>query len=252
MQRYFIEANNWQEQTLIVDGEDFHHIVHVMRMKPGESFIASQNNGQAAVCEVMSITDETIEARVKEWLNETVELPVSVTIAQGIPKGDKWETILQKGTELGASSFIPFQADRSVAKWDQKKVVKKLDRWRKIVKEASEQSHRNVIPSVDEVISVQQLIDRRSMYDCCLFAYEEETRTSNSQTFDYYLSKLKQAENVLLCIGPEGGFSQAEAEALKQSGFSAVRLGPRILRTETASLYALSCISYKFEEMQGQ
>ncbi|GAB2558821.1 16S rRNA (uracil(1498)-N(3))-methyltransferase [Gracilibacillus alcaliphilus] len=251
MQRYFVKADNWQQQMVIITGQDYHHMVHVMRLNPGDRFIANQPNGQAALCEIIAIQADSIEAEVQQWLQEEVELPVSVTIAQGIPKGDKWETILQKGTELGAATFIPFQAHRSVAKWDEKKVAKKLPRWNKIVKEASEQSHRTVIPEVTTVKSFKKLLEMNKSYDWLFFAYEEAAREVESRPLSYYFSQIKPGQSVLICIGPEGGFTEEEARAYQASGFQAIRLGPRILRTETAPLYVLAGLSYQLEELNN-
>ncbi|MGP4042395.1 16S rRNA (uracil(1498)-N(3))-methyltransferase [Gracilibacillus sp. D59] len=250
MQRYFIEQDNWHDDKIKIVADDYHHIVHVMRMEVGDTFIANRHDGQSAICRVNIIQDTVVEAVVEEWLQEKVESPIDITIVQGLPKGDKWELILQKGTELGASHFIPFQADRSVVKWDHKKLKKKLPRWQKIVKEASEQSHRTKIPTVDSVLTTDELINNSATYNWKFFAYEEATREHQSLKLHNYFSQIKVAQSVMVCIGPEGGFSEKEATDLKNAGFQAIRLGPRILRTETASLYVLANLSYYFEEMR--
>ncbi len=250
MQRYFIEQDNWQDGEIKVVANDYHHIVHVMRMEKGDTFIANRHDGQSAICRIKMIQDSIVEATVEGWLQEESESPIDITIVQGLPKGDKWELILQKGTELGAAHFIPFQADRSVVKWDHKKLKKKLPRWQKIVKEASEQSHRTKIPKVDYVISMAELINKSAMYDWKFFAYEEATREYQSLTLHNYFSQIEEGQSVMICIGPEGGFSEKEAIDLRTAGFQAIRLGPRILRTETAPLYVLANLSYYFEEMR--
>src|SRR5699024_1806636 len=102
MQRYFIHEDQWHAQTIDITGDDFHHIIHVMRMDIHDKIIANHHDGRSAICEIIEIGDHDLTANVLEWLEENKELPVSVTIAQGLPKGDKWEFILQKGTELGA------------------------------------------------------------------------------------------------------------------------------------------------------
>lgn len=251
MQRYFISASNWSsDENIIIAGDDVHHIVRVMRMKEGDKIICNQSGGKAATCEISHIENDQVIASVVEWRNEIVELPIHVTIAQGLPKGDKLELIFQKGTELGASAFIPFQADRSIVKWDKKKAGKKIERFVKIVKEASEQAHRTVIPSVDTVLEFQKLLEKSKSFDVKLFAYEEEARTEHFKRLSDALTELKTGQSLLVCIGPEGGFSDKEVSALKDAGFSSVRLGPRILRTETAAMYLLSSISYHFEELR--
>lgn len=250
MQRYFIPRDNWNGNQIQVRGDDAHHIARVMRYKTGDKIICNHPDGLAAICTVKTIGQNVVYVAKEEWLKETVELPIHVTIAQGLPKGDKLELVLQKGTELGAHAFIPFQADRSVVVWDKKKKDKKMQRLKKIVKEASEQSHRNKIPVIKEMMSVSELVQEGITYDVKLFAYEEEAKVPYFQSFGAAVNKLKEGQHVLVCIGPEGGFSEKEVQQLKDNNFHSVRLGPRILRTETAALYALASISYHFEEWE--
>ncbi|WP_277678975.1 16S rRNA (uracil(1498)-N(3))-methyltransferase [Gracilibacillus dipsosauri] len=250
MQRYFVQADKWTEYEVSLNGDDFHHVVNVMRMVVGDIILCSHPDGMTAKCKIQHIGTETVNAKIIEWIADSAELPIKVSIAQGLPKGDKWEYILQKATELGASELIAFQGDRSVVKWDEKKVIKKRPRWEKIVKEASEQAHRNKIPTVSGVWTFDSLLERSVHYDCKFFAYEEEVRDRQSKKLHDYFSNINQGASVLICIGPEGGFSEQEATLLKKSSFQPVRFGPRILRTETAPLYALSSLSYYFEEMR--
>lgn len=231
-------------------GEDVHHIYRVMRYQPGDRIICNNEHGKAAECCITSVDEKMVEAEVVRWLDQSTELPIHVTIAQGIPKGDKLELVLQKGTELGAHSFLPFQAERSISIWDGKKTSKKMARFSKIVKEASEQSHRNKVPDLGHPVSVKELIEISDKYDAKIFAYEEEAKVSNPESFASVVKTLGTDSSLLVCIGPEGGFSPEEAEKLKANGFQPVRLGPRILRTETAALYVLAAISYHFEELR--
>ncbi len=250
LQRYFISSSEFNGNDVQIIGDDVHHITRVMRNVIGDQIICNNDQGQAARCRITEIAEDRVHVVVEEWLNEIVELPINVTIAQGIPKGDKFELILQKGTELGATSFIPFQAERSVAVWDNKKLIKKMTRFRKIVKEASEQSHRNKVPIIDKSMSIKELIEEGKKYDVAIFAYEEEAKVKSQNFFGTIIDKLLPSQNLMVCIGPEGGFSKKESEQLKENGFQPVRLGPRILRTETAALYVLASISYHFEELR--
>lgn len=249
MQRYFVPEGNWLDDKFTITGDDAHHIIRVMRGNIGDELIGNHPSGYAVLGEIIAIEQQHVTALIKKKLEEKVELPVHVTIAQGLPKGDKLEYVLQKGTELGASEFIPFAADRSVVKWDAKKASKKMARFAKIVKEASEQSHRNLIPEITSIMNIDELITATKEYDVKIFAYEEEAKTNHFQSFASIVSKLKSNQRIVVCIGPEGGFSGEEATLLRENGFQSVRLGPRILRTETAPLYILASISYQFEEL---
>jgi 16S rRNA (uracil1498-N3)-methyltransferase len=251
MQRYFVPEANWQTNVVIIKGDDVHHITRVMRCKTGDRIICNHPDERAAICVITEIGSAVVQCRIVNWLSETAELPVHVTIAQGLPKGDKWDLILQKGTELGAYAFIPFQAERSIVVWDNnKKKDKKMQRFGKIVKEASEQSHRNRIPEIKHPMNLVSLIQESANYDLKLFAYEEEAKTVDHQSFGSIIGEMNDKQHVLVCVGPEGGFSNKEAEKLQIAGFYPIRLGPRILRTETAALYVLASISYHFEELR--
>ncbi|MBN9653733.1 16S rRNA (uracil(1498)-N(3))-methyltransferase [Halobacillus sp. GSS1] len=248
MQRYFVDQECWDEAAFYVSGEDAHHMVRVMRMREGDNLVAIHPEKGAALSEITNVVEDVVYCTVVSWMEEDRELPVHVTIVASLGKGDKLEQIVQKGTELGASAFIPYQADRSVAKWDQKKAVKKVERLQKISKEASEQSERTRVPEVQPVHTLHQLLELKGRYDHCLFGYAEEARQETSHSLSSAIESVKPKEAVLVVFGPEGGFSETEVEKLLQEGFKSIRLGPRILRMETAPLYFLSSLSYKLEE----
>lgn len=245
MQRYFAEEMNPNEE-LLISGDDYHHIVRVMRMSVGNKLICVES-GKSCICTIAEITDKNIICNVVEWIDETSELPVQVTIASGLPKGDKLEWIIQKGTELGADQFVPFTAARSIVKWDNKKADKKVERWQKIAKEAAEQSHRNKIPMVHSPVTLSSLIELSKDCVCKLIAYEEESRIGESSILSQSLQSLQPNDSIIVVFGPEGGLDHTEIQLLKQHGFKSCGLGPRILRTETAPLALLSAVSYHFE-----
>lgn len=244
MQRYFADE---KDNRFYFTEEDRHHILRVMRMRIGDEIICVNKSGKSAVCSIAEITDEQVVADVVQWNEGDPELPIRITIGSGLPKGDKLELIIQKGTELGAFQFIPFTAARSVVKWDEKKSLKKVDRWNKIAKEAAEQSHRSKVPEVLSPMSLKELIQYSKDYDYVLIAFEEEARTGESKILSQTLKQMQRDQSLLIVFGPEGGFSNEEVAQLKNEGFQACGLGPRILRTETAPLYVLSAVSYHFE-----
>jgi 16S rRNA (uracil1498-N3)-methyltransferase len=246
MQRYFVNAES-EIDCFIISGEDYHHITRVMRMKSGEEIVCVTNEGKSAICEIEEITDENVVAKVVKWEEGSTELPVKVTIASGLPKGDKLEWIIQKGTELGANEFVPFLAARSIVKWDEKKAGKKVERWQKIAKEAAEQSYRSKIPEVYSPIPFKKLLGMAENFDVKLVAYEEEAKQGESAVLVKALRELKPGQSMLIVFGPEGGIDSNEIELLTQNGFLVCGLGPRILRTETAPLYLLAAVSYHLE-----
>jgi 16S rRNA (uracil1498-N3)-methyltransferase len=246
LQRYFADEMNANGQ-LVISGDDYHHVVRVMRMVVGDKLICVNDAGKSYTCTIAEITDKNINCNVVECNDGSTELPIRVTIASGLPKGDKFEWIIQKGTELGADQFVPFTAARSIVKWDEKKADKKVERWQKIAKEAAEQSHRNKIPTVHSPRSLNALIEASKNYDCKLIAYEEESRLGEASVLAQSLRNLEENNTLLVVFGPEGGLDQKEIEQLQKHGFQTCGLGPRILRTETAPLALLSAVSYHFE-----
>jgi 16S rRNA (uracil1498-N3)-methyltransferase len=246
LQRYFVNKKA-VDNHFFIDEDDRHHIVKVMRMQIGDKLICVDPVGKAAVCRVAEITDEKVVADVVQWKEEISELPISITIASGLPKGDKLEWIIQKGTELGAHEFVPFSAARSVVKWDEKKAAKKIDRWQKIAKEAAEQSHRTFLPEVVSPLNFKALLEKSKNYHYRVAAFEEESRNGETSIFAMTLQRMKKGESLLVVFGPEGGLSEEEVQLLRAHDFALCGLGPRILRTETAPLYTLAAISYHFE-----
>lgn len=247
IQRYFINTpfNEWKET--IISGENAKHISKVMRMRQGEHIIVVQD-GVAYKCEIMQIGEDVLVKQTGDII-PSPEMPIQVTIACGLPKGDKLELITQKGTELGMCGLIPFVAERSIVKWDDKKSEKKIERLQKIAQEAAEQSHRTKIPKIHSLHSFSDLVTNIQNYDVVFLADEEEAKSKNRTRFSEQLKKVKNQNvySILMIFGPEGGLSRDEAKVLFNAGAKTISLGPRILRAETAPLYALSAVSYEYE-----
>lgn len=247
MQRYFVQAPFNEAGETIITGDNARHISKVMRMIPGEKIIAVHIN-TAYICEILEIGQEVPVRQTGETI-PSPEMPIQVDIACGLPKGDKLDLITQKGTELGMHALIPFAAERSIVKWDEKKGDKKTERLQKIAQEAAEQSHRTHVPAIVNPISFKQLLHIIPNYDAVFIADEEDAKLATRTRFADKLKKVydMKSESILLIFGPEGGISRKESAALIDAGAQTMSLGPRILRAETAPLYALSAISYEFE-----
>ena len=246
LQRYFLEQSFDEQDESILTGDDYKHIVNVMRMTVDDKIIAV-SDGEAFVSSIVNMTQVTVEIRKVEGPLPKNELPVHVTIVNGLAKGDKHDFIVQKGTELGVSTIIPFKAERSIVKWDDKKGSKKIERLQKIAKQAAEQCHRTFVPKVEDPLTLNQLTVISKEYDVLLFADEEDAKSSVPHRIADRVKNIANKQKVLIVFGPEGGLSRNEAEVLTTSGFLPIALGPRILRTETAPLYFLSALSYEFE-----
>lgn len=250
MQRYFLKNNQMDRETIRISGDDYHHMVNVMRMRPGERVSVVFPDGRTAISEITAIAPDHVKLAIKSWDEKIRELPVEVTIGISLLKKNNFDMVVQKGTELGASRIIPYTGERTVVKLDEKKAEKRQIRWQKIAKEAAEQAERNKIPVIEKPYSLAELITKKDAFDVCCVAYEEAGRHFETGNFRKTLQQMKKDQSILFIFGPEGGFSETEIQFLKEHEFTFCGLGPRILRAETAPLYVLSAISFYFELMR--
>ena len=244
MQQYFIKGNP-QSPLVVTDKDTAKHMFSVMRLKEGDQVTLVFDDGVKRLARVLDSSQQSLE--ILEELADNTELPVQVTIASGFPKGDKLEFITQKATELGASAIWGFPADWSVAKWDGKKLPKKSEKLEKIAQGAAEQSKRNRIPEVELFDKKADFLAQLAQFDSVIVAYEESAKEGESAALIRALSGLAAGAKILFIFGPEGGLSPDEIAAFGQAGAVSSGLGPRILRAETAPLYALTAVSVMLE-----
>jgi 16S rRNA (uracil1498-N3)-methyltransferase len=183
------------------------------------------------------VEGKTVHAELLAAYPQTDEPVVHVTIAQAVPKAQKMDFIVEKCTELGASAFVPFLSERTIA---DSVSENKLERWRRIAKTAAMQCARETVPTVAEPLAFKDLTAVFPEYDCVLFPWELAERVPVRERLEQLLTG---AARVLVLIGPEGGFSHGEAALAQQAGGHIVWLGPRILRTETAGMTVLAFVN---------
>ena len=244
MQQYFIKGSP-QSPLVVTDKDTAKHMFSVMRLKEGDQVTLVFDDGIKRLARVLDSSQQSLEI-LEEMANNT-ELPVQVTIASGFPKGDKLEFITQKATELGACAIWAFPADWSVAKWDDKKLTKKTEKLEKIAQGAAEQSKRNMIPEIRLFDKKADFLAALADFDRIIVAYEESAKEGESAVLIRALSVLESGAKVLFIFGPEGGLSPEEIAVFGQAGAVSAGLGPRILRAETAPLYALTAVSVLLE-----
>ena len=247
MQQYFIKGSP-QSPLVVTDKDTAKHMFSVMRLKEDDQVTLVFDDGIKRLARVLDPSQQSLE--ILEELTDNTELPVRVTIASGFPKGDKLEFITQKTTELGACAIWSFPADWSVAKWDGKKLAKKSEKLEKIAQGAAEQSKRNLIPEVRLFDKKADFLAQLPQFDTIVVAYEESAKEGETASLVRALSGLEPGAKVLFIFGPEGGLSPEEIAAFGQAGAVSAGLGPRILRAETAPLYALTAVSVLTELMK--
>lgn len=243
MQRYFVNQVFKTGDIVKLNTEDFHHIKSVMRMKIGDLIEVVGNDELVGLAKIVDLND-AVNVSIVEIDEVAFELNLQVFILQGLVKSDKFEHVLQKGTELGAYAFVPLNMKRSITKLSNEKFMKKQVRWQKIVKEASEQSKRCVIPKVYNLHGVDN-VDELGL-DKIIVCYEDLSK-DKSYSIKKILNDYKNeiGLKIGIVIGPEGGIDSTEIKTLENIGADFVSLGTRILRTETVATFVLSIINYE-------
>ncbi len=244
MPRFFINSARGASvgDSITLTGDDAHHISRSLRMRCGEALCVCDFSGYEYGCEISGITDTEVYLRVLSVRFCESEPSIKVTIFQALPKGDKFDTVIQKCTEIGACAFTPVMTSRCISRPDEKGISKKIQRWQKIAEEASKQSGRGIIPEVNPLLSFGSAIEEMKTRNLALMCYECEDKYSIRQALSDKESLLCNGASIALLVGPEGGFSPEEAQLATEAGIISVGLGKRILRTETAPLFALSSI----------
>lgn len=237
MQHYFGTIVNGKA---ILTGDQVHHLVDVRRGEIGEKIEVSEE-GESYLCEIVSI--EPLEINVIQQIKDKRELDIDLTVAFALLKGDKNEILIQKCTELGVSTFIPFTSKRTIVEISGK-TDKKRERLQKIAVEAAKQCRRDQIPNVTGFTTFRDLL--LLQHDVKLFTYEGDCGRENS-IFKEAMN-IEKRQSVLIVVGPEGGFDPEEAALASDYGFKFVSLGRRILRAETAAIYASTIVGARSEE----
>ncbi len=238
--RFFISPDQVNGRSVTLTGDDVRHIATVLRMKPGEELVLCDGAGTDYRIRIASIDRTSVTAEITDRIPRQILKP-RVTLGQGIPKADKMDWIMQKATELGVASIIPLMTERTVVKVRDEQ--KRAARWQRICREAAMQSDRPDIPLVGPIRQFEAYVRSLSRKEetLLLLPWEEAGLPVKN-----VLRSDAVPEEIVVLIGPEGGFSRVEAESARDRGFHAVRIGPNIMRTETAAIAVLSMIGYEY------
>ena len=244
MQHFFVTPSQVGETDIYIEGSDVNHMKNVLRMRYGEELTVSDGDNLKYRCAVERYEEGRAVLKILERMQSDTELSSRIYLFQGLPKQDKMELIIQKAVELGVYQIIPVSTSRCVVKLDEKKAVKKAERWRQIAVSAAKQSGRGYIPEVVPVISYQEALAQAKKLNVILIPYELERGMRETRKI---IEAIKPGQSIAVFIGPEGGFEKEEVEQALGCGARAVTLGRRILRTETAGLTALSVLMFHLE-----
>ncbi|MCI9069772.1 RsmE family RNA methyltransferase [Clostridium sp.] len=251
MHKFFTSKELINGDVAKIIGDDVKHIYKVLRISEGEKVTLNNCEGVEYLGKVMSVSKQEVLVEILEKLEVNNESDIKIYLFQGLPKSQKMDLIVQKGTELGITEFIPVITNRVDVKL--KGEFKKIDRLKKIALEAAKQSKRSIIPSVLEPIEFEEVLDKIKSLDLLIVPYEN----ANNFGIKTLMNELRienmvdDIKNVGIFVGPEGGIEESEVERLKDKGARIVTLGKRILRTETAGFVAASLIQYELSDLGG-
>ena len=240
MQQYFI--NDIIKEKIEFNDEQAHHIKNVMRMKENEIVKIVDIHENSALVKI-HYESKKVFGLLKEMISDIASSNIRIHLGMALIKKDKWEFCIQKSCECGAYEIHPFIASRSVVKISDEKNDKKLERWQKIASEACEQSKQNHCCKINDIHSFDEICDFET--DLKLIAYENADRIANNLAS--VCNTHPNIKSILILIGPEGGFSEAEVKKVISKGFYCVSLGNSILRAETAAITAINMLTYHYD-----
>jgi 16S rRNA (uracil1498-N3)-methyltransferase len=247
MHRFFAPntAGNASEITLADD--EAHHAVQVLRVRKGERVSVLNGRGDEFLCDALEVAKKTVQLRVVEV--ESSPAPISaITLIQAIPKGKIIESIIQKATELGVSRVVPVLSERVVTHLDDDSAEEKREKWQRVAIEACKQCGQRWMPKVEAPVTTKEFLQRSEKFEFAVVGCLEKDSRHLKQFFGKFVSAPK---TVAVWVGPEGDFSPAEYAVIKESGACPITLGPLVLRSETAAVYALSIVSHELQAIKS-
>lgn len=245
MHRFFIPPQWINQDKVVIKGKQVHQLRNVLRMAKGDRILVLDNSGWQYEVELRSVDQKQVEGVVREKSLSLSEPGTQIALYQALLKGEKFEFILQKGTELGIASFVPMACERCVAGLANGVSDRKLNRWQRIIAEAAEQSRRGKLPLLKPVLPFEQAC--QSAVGLSLLAWEGEQSLGLRAALRG--QKAEDTSSVNLFIGPEGGFYPAEVEFARACGVLPIALGSRVLRAETAGLVAATAVLYEYGDL---
>jgi len=243
MKRFYISHNAMHEGFAVIDGEDVHYIKNVLRLKKGDHIRLITPNGQSYQARINKIKSRQILAEIIQSDQTIIQPKTHVTIAQSILKEKKLDKLIRQATELGISRWITFVSERSASRPNASRMKQKVQRWHKIAQSAAQQCNGHIPEIHDQLLEMNEIISLCTEKQPGYFFWE------NSNNNITPLEMKSPPKSIILVFGPEGGFSENEAACARGAGFFISSLGPRILRSETATITGLALIQYFFDNL---
>ncbi|GAB6138341.1 16S rRNA (uracil(1498)-N(3))-methyltransferase [Halanaerobaculum tunisiense] len=247
MNHFFVDPADIRGEQVLITGSDVKHITRALRLQAGDEITIADGLENKYLVELIATSNEVVEGQIREELARPVESEIEITLVQGLPKRKKkMDLIVEKCTELGVDKIIPTITKRTVVKLTDDKAKKRQQRWQKVALAAAKQSRRAKVPTVEEVIDSSVVSSLVADYDLALIPWEDEETRGIKE-----ILQEEEAKKIVIFVGPEGGFSSEEVTKVKEAGMRSVSLGPRILRSETAGITAVSIAQYDLGDLGG-
>ncbi len=247
MHRFFCPPQQARDSVIVLTGAEAHHALHVARVRANERVVVLDGAGHELLCEPERFERDSLSLRVLQR-NYTPPLPCTVTLAQALMKAKTMDLIVQKATELGVHRIVPILSERSVSQIEADTVAAKLEKWRATMVEAVKQCGSPWLPQVDPPLAPQTFLTQGDRSELTLIASLERDAAHPRQHFRNFAEERKRLpKSVCVWVGPEGDFTPAEINAIRQTGALPITLGRLILRSETAAIYCLSVLNYELQ-----
>jgi 16S rRNA (uracil1498-N3)-methyltransferase len=246
MRYFFIDPSSAARPLVSIKGSEAHHIKNVLRMKPGDSLKLFDGTGFEYEAVLVSVSAKNVAVEIQRKIEATAQPGVHIIVAQAFLKEKKMDDLVRKLCELGASRWIPFFSQRSIARPDRKRLAGRSQRWMRIATEAAKQCRRIDALQIGDALSFEEILDFSNSCDLKVVFWENESSPLSRDRLSEAANPFKK---ILIMLGPEGGFSEQEIKLVQESGFISAGLGPRILRAETATIAAVALVQYLFGDM---
>ena len=245
MARFFVRKENIHGPDATIAGQEFEHLRRVLRLTVGDSVTLFDDTGWEYEAVIRSLHADRGELAIRRSYQAGRDSPLALALALGLTKGEKMDFVVEKATELGVASILPFTSSFTVPKLDAKKIANRTERWQKIALSAAKQCGRSQVPEILPLCEFRHMVEGAGASQLKLLFWEKETARSLRQVHDANAT----ATAILVAVGPEGGFSSAEAQLAAARDFHRVHLGRRILRAETAAVTALSLAQFLWGDL---
>jgi len=246
MARFFVPKKNLRDNRGHIDGQELVHLRKVLRLVPGDPITIFDDSGWEHEAVIRALGAQQGELEILRSYQPERESPVQITLAVALTKGEKMDFIVEKATELGVQTIIPFVSSYSIPRLDERKIVKRSERWQKIALNAAKQCGRTRVPEISSVFEYRKLLDDAPPQTLKLIFWEKEQQRSLYQIRE----QRGDVEAVLIVIGQEGGFTAEEAQMAQRQSFEPVELGRRILHAETAAVTAMALVQFLWGDLR--